>query len=142
VQRIADSTGLGSRVRALPRPDDAELLRWLASADAAVFAVDPESPSAAGLVPREVFDCVHAGLPVVATQASDAGRLVRVHGLGAAAKERTPAAVAAALKAVFDSPGAGGEIAVQARRAARAELCWEKERLRLVDLYDEVGSGR
>lgn len=142
VVAIAESHGVAARVRPTHRPtDDAQLRAWLSEADVALFPGDPASPAASAVLPGEVAACVHAGVPVATTAGTDTARVVRTHGLGAVSDGRTPSAFAAAYVGLLRNGAALAAASAACTRAARGELCWEREKLRLVDLYDRIGGG-
>lgn len=141
----AEAAGVARRVRFLDAPAPRDLVRLLASADAAVFAIEPRMPSLRLGLPEELLDCVAAGLPVVASDLPGIAPVVRGHGVGRlVAVESAPDAadVADALRALLDDREAAGACRAAALRAARTTLHWEAESRRLVDLYDRIEGGR
>lgn len=145
ITAVAESSGLAGRVKALPKPSGEDLARWLGSADAALFALDPASPDAASLLPCEAAECVHAGTPLVATERTETGRLVRAHGLGAVASVAEPEPFAAAVRTLLAaSADSSGGLGPSLRAFGRNELCWERESARLVGVVGrgEGGTGR
>ncbi len=146
ITAVAESSGLAGRVKPLPKPSGDDLVRWLGSADAALFALDPASPDAARLLPSEAVECVQAGTPLVATEPTETGRLVRAHGLGATSPVAEPESFAAAVRTVLaataPSAGDGAALGPALRRFGRDALCWEHECARLVGAVARGAAGR
>ncbi|MCG3134905.1 MAG: hypothetical protein HMLKMBBP_02313 [Planctomycetes bacterium] len=141
VLSIAEASGVAARVRPMHRPpEEADLALWLAEADVALFPLDPAAPAAAALLPAEASACIHAGVPLVVTAGTETARVVRAHGLGAVSEGTTPATFAGTLRGFLRDAPAHAAAAKSCGRAARGDLCWETERLRLVDLWDRIGS--
>ncbi len=101
-------------------------------ADVGVSLLDPVRENNRLTLPNKLFEYVAAGLPVIATAGTGVGDLVEDLGVGWAVPfgdaERLAEAIGRALEADLSGPLA----------AAAAELNWESEQARLLDVYAGV----
>ena len=89
-------------------------------------------------LPHKLFDCMLAGLPVVAPAfAEEVAAVVREAGCGALVDSADPGAIAAAVAALGD-PGRRAEMGEAGRLAALGRFGWAGEAARLVELYRDL----
>lgn len=136
---VAGEAGVSGRTHLLgPVPPEA-LLSHTAQADVGVSLLEDSCENHRLALPNKLFEYVAAGLPVVVADLPEAARLVREHGIGWAADPADPAAVAAALRTALAQQDDEG---LQRRLArARSELSWEREKQRLLAVYEELDRG-
>jgi glycosyltransferase involved in cell wall biosynthesis len=115
-QREIDRAGLTSRIRLLPSRPWKEVMGLMAQADAGLMYY-PESAEPTLNVrycaPTKVFEYLALGLPVVSTGNPTMQELLVKDGLGACARDDSPAALAEALDTVFGSLGSRPRVALQ-----------------------------
>jgi len=98
--------GLGDRVRFFgPIPND-ELLYYTASADVGLCVIRGQSLSYRWSMPNKLFEYMMAGIPVVASDFEEMGRVVREEGVGTVCNPDDPQSIAAAVRAIIDDPAA------------------------------------
>lgn len=85
-------------------------------------------------LPNKLFECIHAGLPVVASDFPEIRRIVQEYGVGTLCDPADPRAIAAAAAALIDDPDLRTR-AVQGSQRAAAALRWEFEAAHLVGVY-------
>jgi glycosyltransferase involved in cell wall biosynthesis len=132
--------GMDRRVTLLPSVPLEDLLAHTAEADVGVTLLQDTCLNHRLALPNKLFEYIAAGVPVVAAALPETRRLVETYGVGWCAPPADPVAVAQALKAALDGRSDPG----LRKRLARAaeELCWEREQLRLLALYEWLsGSG-
>jgi glycosyltransferase involved in cell wall biosynthesis len=116
VQGEIDRYGLAGRVRLLPGRPWKEVMGLMAQADAGLMYY-PESAEPTLNVrycaPTKVFEYLALGLPVVSTGNPTMQELLVKDGLGACARDDSPAALAEALDTVFGSFGIRPRVALQ-----------------------------
>jgi glycosyltransferase involved in cell wall biosynthesis len=134
----ADGQGLAARTHLLPPVPPEALLSHTAQADVGVSLLEASCENHRLALPNKLFEYVAAGLPVVVSDLPEAGKLVRKRGIGWCADPSDPEAVAATLRTALAQRG---EESLRARIGqAAAELSWERERLRLLALYEALES--
>jgi glycosyltransferase involved in cell wall biosynthesis len=137
LRAAAAAAGVGGRAHLLSPAPPKALLSHTAQADVGVSLLADSCENHRLALPNKVFEYVAAGLPVVVADLPETARLTREHGIGWTADPDDPASVAAALRAALAQQDDEG---LQRRLArARAELSWEREKPRLLAVYDGLG---
>lgn len=134
----------GGRVHVLDAVDPADLLPWLASADVGVMAIQASTLNHRLSTPNKLFECLAAGVPVVASDFPDMRRILLDDAdapLGAVCDPLIPDAIAGAIRVILGlAAGARVELRERCLRAARERWNWETEGARLTDLYRSLAS--
>jgi glycosyltransferase involved in cell wall biosynthesis len=110
-----------------------DLIDYLASADVALHPLPGGTPNHDQALPNKLFEYLHAGLPLVVSDAVLMADFVRSNGLGEVFRTDDAADLARAVNRVLDGGGA---------TASRAELtaryCWQQQEPTLVSLYHSL----
>ena len=126
--------GLDDRVRFFgPIPND-ELLYYTASADVGLCVIRGQSLSYRWSMPNKLFEYMMAGIPIVASDFEEMGRVVREEGVGTVCDPDDPQSIAAAVRAIVDDPAAEARFRA-ATRVAIAKYNWDEEEKKLLALY-------
>jgi glycosyltransferase involved in cell wall biosynthesis len=133
---LAASLGVARRVHFLPSVALEELLAHTAEADVGVSLLEDTCDNHRLALPNKVFEYVAAGVPVVASALPELDRLVRGHGIGWTVDSGDPGDIGRGLGEAL-AGRADGPLRVRLGRAA-SELRWEREQMRLIDLYSEL----
>jgi glycosyltransferase involved in cell wall biosynthesis len=90
---------------------------------------------------NKLFEYMAAGLPVIASDIHFAREIVDRHGCGLIVSPASdPRAVAAAIDWIISHPDDADHMGRAGRRAVDAEYSWERERERLLGLYESLSS--
>jgi glycosyltransferase involved in cell wall biosynthesis len=136
LRAIAAERGVGARTHLLgPVPPQA-LLSHTAQADVGASLLEDNCENHRLALPNKLFEYVAAGLPVVVADLPEAAKLVRERGIGWCADPADPGSVAAALREALARRADAG-LGERLARAA-AELSWEREKQRLLAVYEEL----
>lgn len=135
LRALADRTGVAGRVAWHPPVPPERLVDHLAASDVGLFLSAGRTGQQSVALPNKVFEYTAAGMAVVAAGSAEAARLLARHGHGLALEEATPRALAAALRTL---DRAGIEALRRRAAAARDELSWSREKLRLLAVYDAL----
>jgi glycosyltransferase involved in cell wall biosynthesis len=131
--------GLEGRVRFFgPIPND-ELLYYTASADVGLCVIRGQSLSYRWSMPNKLFEYMMAGIPVVASDFEEMGRVVREEGVGTVCDPDDPESIAAAVRAIIDDPEAETRFRA-ATRVAITRYNWDHEEQKLLSLYRRLAS--
>ena len=142
LEALASELGLSDRVHFPGYVPMEELLAHTASADVGLSLIQNECPSYYYTLPNKITEYVMAGLPVVASDFPEMGRIIREYQVGETVKDPgCPQEVAAAICAVLTDPERYHEMHLNAQRAARV-LNWENEQEKLVALYQQIEEQR
>jgi glycosyltransferase involved in cell wall biosynthesis len=134
---IAAESGVRDRVHFLPSVPLGRLLATTRQADVGVSLLEGNCENHRLALPNKVFEYVAAHVPVVTSALPELERLVRSHGIGWTVDPGEPAAVAGAINAALAMRG-DPELASRIRLAAET-LNWDREKHRLIGLYEELG---
>jgi glycosyltransferase involved in cell wall biosynthesis len=143
-ERAAEAAGVAGQVRFVPPAPEDELMRLASSADVALVPTEPTTAANRLGVPARLWASLAAGLPVVAADTPEAAAVVRATGAGVlypARAPQDPAALAEAVHTLLADGSLRATCAEAARTAVRDVLNWERESVRLVDVYDAIESG-
>jgi len=131
--------GAAERTHFLEPVAPSALLSHTCQADVGVSLLQDSCENHRLALPNKLFEYLAAGLPVVVSELPEMARLVRERGIGWCANPAEPASVAAALHEALARSG-DEEVRARVTRAA-AELNWQREKERLLELYAELGEG-
>lgn len=134
LRRIATDNGVADRFHIVGPLPSHEVSAALSDADMAIVHVKPKVLSYRFALPNKLFEAIHAGLPVVASDLPDIAQIVTTWGVGEVFNGESPTDLAAAVERVTsDRDRYRG-----AARAAARELTWEKEADKLVEVYSRA----
>jgi glycosyltransferase involved in cell wall biosynthesis len=136
LRALAGERGVGGRTHLLGAATPEGLLSHTAQADVGVSLLEDSCENHRLALPNKLFEYVAAGLPVVVADLPEAAQLVRERGIGWCADPSSPESVAAALRTALARQGDEG-LQERLRRAA-SELSWERERHRLLAIYEDL----
>jgi glycosyltransferase involved in cell wall biosynthesis len=138
----ADESRYERRVHVLdPVPPD-ELLPWIASADVGAMPIQPSTLNHYLSTPNKLFECLAAGIPVVASDFPTTRRIVvdnPTGPLGAVCDPSSAESLAGALRSILEL-GDPRATALRARclAAAHERWNWETESAGLTRLYGDL----
>lgn len=131
----ADALGLSPRIERLSWLPHEDALARLAGCDIGLVLFQPGEENHRLALPHKLFDCMLAGLPVIAPAfAEEVTAVIREAGCGVLVDAASPAAIAAAITALAD-PARRAAMGAAGRRAALTRYGWPGEAARLVRLY-------
>lgn len=133
------SEGVADRVKILPAVPHEELLDWTASADVGLIIFDPAySFNIQMCLPNKLFEYLMAGLPVLATPLDAVADLLRIYHAGQIVSSLAPEKIAEAIHAILADSIAYAQLRHSALEAVQKDLSWEKERQKLISLYQSI----
>ncbi len=139
LEEMVRTWGLTDKVKFFgPIPND-ELLFYTASADVGMCVIRGNSLSYRWSLPNKLFEYMMAGIPVVASDYEEMGRVVKETGVGTVCNPDDPESIAEAVRAIVDDPEANARF----RAATRAAICtynWGEEQKVLLGLYERLTS--
>jgi len=144
LQQMAANPRFGGRVHVLDAVEPDDLLPWVASADMGVMAIQASTLNHRLSTPNKLFECLAAGVPVVASDFPEMRRIIIGDPdgpLGAVCDPADPDAIAAAIRGILKlEPAARADLRRRCQRAAHERWNWETESATLLALYAELGS--
>jgi len=131
--------GLSEVVHFTGRISDAELCRYLSTADVCV-APDPKTEWADKSTMNKVGEYMVFGKPIVAFDLLETRRTAA--GAALYVRQTTPAALAAAVAKLLENPDLSHRMGRLGARRAKENLSWDVGKAALVDLYARMFAGR
>jgi glycosyltransferase involved in cell wall biosynthesis len=113
-----------------------ELLRWTASADVMLMAIQPTTLNHRHTTPQKLFEALAAGVPIVASDLPAMAAVVTETGAGVLCDPTSPASIAAAIRSILElAPTERDALRTRALRAAHDRYNWERQTDVLFRLY-------
>lgn len=138
LQRMVQEHGLQERVRLLGKMPYARMMDHTRNADLGLTLDKDTNLNYRFSLPNKLFDYLHAGIPVLATDLPEVAAIVRAHDCGVVVAQAEPGLIATAVKALFADPGRYAALRGNAIFAAR-ELDGEKEAAKLRSILQDLG---
>lgn len=139
LEALIDSEGVADRVKILPPVPYEELLEWTASANMGLIIYSPDqSLNLRMCLPNKLFEYLMAGLPVLATPLIAVAEILNTYGVGQIVSSLAPAEIAAAINEMLRDKSVLERMHRNALDASQHDLCWDRERHRLIDLYQGI----
>jgi glycosyltransferase involved in cell wall biosynthesis len=132
----AEQIGVSDRVHLAPPVESAQVVGYLATADAGVHPMLRDFEGHDMALPNKLFEYLHAGLPVVVSDCRAMSDFVTRAGMGEVFASGDPSALAVAVRTVLGNREryVGG----QRRDAVLLEYTWDRQAQRLRDVYREM----
>ena len=128
--------GLSERVRFIDRMPPSELKRFTAAADIGLSLDKDTNINYRFSLPNKLFDYLHAGIPVVASNLPEVAAVVRQYQVGQVIADHTPAHIAECIRDVHKGLEKGMYKA--GIEKACTELNWNEERKHLLQLIKSL----
>jgi glycosyltransferase involved in cell wall biosynthesis len=125
-------------VHVLPSVPLDRLLTWTREADLGVTLLEDTCENHRLALPNKLFEYIVAGVPVIASRLPEVTRVVESYGIGWTADARDPQDVAAAIAAGLRE--AREPSVREGLERAAADLRWDVERHRLLELYEALAA--
>lgn len=139
LESLIHAEGVADRVKILQAVPYEVLLAWASSADIGLIILPLDySLSIRWCLPNKLFEYLMAGLPVLTSPLEAVTEIVQTYDVGQVVDSLAPEDVAKAINNMLSCQSTRERMGANALRAAKEELCWEKETRRLLDLYSKV----
>jgi glycosyltransferase involved in cell wall biosynthesis len=139
LEALIASEGAAERVKIIPPVAYAELLDWTASADIGLNVASPDySLNVQYFLPNKLFEYLMAGLPVLSSSLEAMVKVIKSYDVGQILPSLEPADIGAAINSMLADPAALARMHSNALAAARQEFYWEKESIKLIQLYQSI----
>lgn len=134
LKQMVTELQIEDRVRFLPRMPYREMMAYTQLAELG-FVLDKDTNlNYRFCLPNKLFDFIQAGVPVVASNLVEVGKIIRKYNIGLFIPDHNPKSIAATIR-----KGLGDEaqraIWQQGLVRAAEDLCWEKEQQVLMGIY-------
>lgn len=125
---------IGDRVHFLPRMPYAEMMAYTQLAELG-FVLDKDTNlNYRFCLPNKLFDFIQAGVPVVASNLVEVGKIIKKYNIGLFIPDHDPKSIAATICKGLNDIEQRSEWQKGLAQAAE-ELCWENEQQILIEIY-------
>jgi len=138
LEAIARSEQVLSRIFFHDPVPPEQLVRFSSSASIGVIPIRGIHLSYYYSLPNKLFEYIHSGLPIAASDLPEIRRLVKQYDLGSLFNPENPEDVAHAIDSILCDPNRYAQYRTNVRAAASI-LNWENERKKLLVLYNQLG---
>lgn len=111
-----------------------QLVKAMSNSDVGVVLTKPTSINYEYTVSNKIFECLHAGLPVILSPVKEHIYLNKKYNFGMILKEVTPEKIAEAIIKLKENQDLYKKLKKNAVKAAD-ELKWQNEELKLIEIY-------
>lgn len=137
LKKLCLSLGLKNKVRFIEKVPFTGLKKYTAQAWLGFSLDKPVSLNYRLSLPNKIFDYIHAGVPVLASEINEVKRILDTYQVGTTINEVTPQALATTILSIFNN-GQQYETWKQNTAKTAEELCWQKEQLVLKEIFEEA----
>jgi glycosyltransferase involved in cell wall biosynthesis len=137
IERAAVEAGCEGRVHLCDPVQSAEFVHYLKDADAGQVIHEGRGVNMMVTLPSKLFDYLHAGIPVIASDGPEIARIVRQWKVGWVVSPGSIDSIQDALSGFFAAYPNLAEFKKNCAAAA-AQFCWEKEKLKYIDFIEEA----
>lgn len=136
--RMVKEHGLEDRVRLLGKQPYERMMDFTRNADLGLTLDKDTNLNYRFSLPNKLFDYLHAGIPVLASDLPEVAAIVRLHDAGVVIPQVSPEAISAAVKGLMADPSRRATLKRNATFAALA-LDGEGEKEKLKALLEKIG---
>jgi len=138
LRSLADRSGMGERVTFLGAVDPDDVVAVASGADVGLAPYLPVGLNNILAAPNKLYEYLHAGLAVAASDLPDIRRIVDENEVGELFEAADPASIAAAVCRATSSPERLRRLRANAADAA-GRFTWEAQAEVLLEVYDKLG---
>jgi len=142
LEALIASEGVADRVKIIPPAPYTELLDWTSSADIGVNVASPDySLNVRCFLPNKLFEYLMSGVPVLTSSLEAMVEVINTYDVGQVLPSLEPADIGKAINKMLADPAALARMSSNALEATEKEFNWEKEKLKLIPLYEGIFRG-
>ena len=135
--QMAKDLGIADRVYFHPPVPLEELHHYVSGADVGVVILPPVNKNNLWALPNKLFENIQSMTPIIASDTPEIGRIVSQYGIGIRINPANMDEMIAAVKKMQSAK----EFYAQCKeniKAAKEDLCWEKEKEKMIAAYARI----
>ena len=137
LKKIVEEKKLGNKVRFEGKKTPNELIFYTQSADLGLSLDKDTNLNYRFSLPNKLFDYIHAGIPVLASDLPEVRRIVENYDIGRISPNHDPEKLAQLMKEMLSDEQKKAEWKIKLKKAA-AELNWSSERIKLLAIFKNL----
>ena len=134
-ERVAELE-LENKVKFVPRQNPKVLRRFTRASDVGITLDKDTNINYRFSLPNKLFDYIHAGIPVLASNLPEVSKIVNDYQIGIVTETHHPEKLAQHFTSIAAKAKEG--VYSEALKKASAEMNWMRERLKLVSLINQI----
>lgn len=138
LKEMVKTLELGNKVLFLPRMPFQELRKYTLLADIGLSLDKDTNLNYRYSLPNKIFDYIHAGIPVLASDLPEVKKIIEGYGVGRISRGHEPEQLAAVLNEMLLDEGQM-KVWKENTKLAAEKLCWEEEEKVLRAVYAKFG---
>lgn len=138
LRQYVNEQGLQGKVVFAPPVEIDELIPAASESHVGVVLTKPVCVNFEFTVSNKLFEYLHAGIPVILSDLPEHRFLVEKHRFGLLVNSVTAEAIGEAITRLYEDRARYQELRANAMSAAKA-LCWEREGLKMIEIYRRIG---
>ena len=136
---MVSQKNLSSKVLFKPRMPYTELMQFTQCADAGLSFDKDTNINYRYSLPNKLFDYIQCGIPVMASNLVEVKKIVAHYDIGITIDHLTPLEIAKRMEEMMKNDYKLRMWREHAQHAA-AELCWENEQQKLIDIFRSIAN--
>jgi glycosyltransferase involved in cell wall biosynthesis len=137
LKQTTEKLDLGNKVIFIPAVNWETLMRYTKSADIGMVLEKGTNINYLYSLPNKLFDYISAGIPVIASDLPETGKILREFGCGISIADVSPENITCALSELKNNPPKLQEMR-RSSVAAAEKLNWEAESKKVLEFYKKV----
>lgn len=138
VKQMVKEEGLQEKVFLLDPLSYEELMYITASAVAGLSLDKPLAENYLYSLPNKISDYIQARIPLIVSDLPEVSSIITMYGTGLVCRSVDPDSIAQCMNLILNDKKLSESFRINSEKAA-LEICWEKEEVRVVELYKKVG---
>jgi glycosyltransferase involved in cell wall biosynthesis len=134
LKEMIEEHALQGKVIMMDRMPFEKLVQYTRVADIGLTLDKPQNLNYIYSLPNKIFDYIHAGIPVLASSLKEIKKVFDQYEIGVLTDTHEPEALAEKINFMLDSKADRNRWKENLKKAAE-EYCWEKEKLKLEEVY-------
>jgi glycosyltransferase involved in cell wall biosynthesis len=132
-----DNYKIPDKVRFYPSVSWENLIKFTKSADIGMSLEKDTNLNYRYSLPNKFFDYIAAGIPVIASDLPETGKIIKENNFGLILSSVTPIVIKEALEEIKSNPGRLLELKTNAASASK-KLNWENEKKKVIEFYNKI----
>lgn len=137
LKQLAKKKGIVNKVAFFNRMPYEEMMQYTAMADLGLCLDKDVSLNHRYSLPNKLFDYIQAGVPILASDLPETGRIVRNYGIGELIKSHNPGHIAGMMKMMLGDKDKQIRWKSNLQKAAD-ELNWDNEKKKIISFYQNM----
>lgn len=137
LKNLVAKLNLSEKIHFIDYIENDKLISFIAGADIGTVLFEPDSINYSHALPNKFFECLMAGLPVLASNIDTLENYVNEFNIGLTVRPDDPKEIAQKISEMLKDEGKRTQWRENSLRAAK-ELNWERESEKLKDIYEQI----